>query len=211
MAPVYGAPLAAIAVLAATLAGGCGPDDEVIADATSGDEAAAHDAPLRLAGVAPGPNVREVRGGCVAGPDSCESRGDCEAAPIDCGGPDDRFRITAHWASSDDVDLYVTDRLGDTLSFLRPTSLTGGRMIMAEGRSCLPGSELGQEAASWTGGEVALGSYVVTVQHFGSCMSGLGAVDVDVTMSAGGRHLATYRVEVAPQDRLDVLTLDVAE
>lgn len=199
-------------VIALSLAAGCHHDDEHDEDTTSGDEAEqGSTAPLHLAGVVPGPFVTAVQGGCTSGPDACAGAVECVAAPVDCGGDSDRIRITAHWSSSDDVDLYVTDRLGDTLSFMRPTNLTGGRMILAEGRTCLPSNTLGEEAATFTGPHVTLGRYVVVLQHFGSCMSGLGQVDVDITLSAGGRYLGAYRVSIAPQDRSEVLNLDVAE
>lgn len=193
------------------LAAACGSDDDLTSD-TSGDEVAAEDlTPFRILRASPGPFVRPVRGGCTVGEDSCERRGDCEAVPVDCGPSTDRLRITAHWATSDDVDLYVTDKNGDTLSFLRPTTYSGGEMLRSPGRTCVPSREVGEEIATYSGPAVLDGAYRVVLQHFGSCMSGLGTVDVDVTLSAGGRHLQSFRATLAPRDRIEVLSLDVGE
>jgi len=200
--------IAAITVL--TL-GACGDDDEVTAETSGDEEEQENVGPLQLLSANVGPFVREIRGGCTEGEDSCESRGDCEAAPVDCGEEPERLRITAHWATSDDVDLYVTDRNGDTLSFLRPRGMSGGRMIVPPGRTCLPDRMIGDEIAAYTGGDVLIGAYRVVLQHFGSCMSGSGTVDVDLTISAAGRHLRSFRATLAPRDRIEVLTLDVGE
>lgn len=197
-------------VVLALVGSACGSDDE-LTEGTSGDEAAAVDvAPFQLARAIPGPYVRTIRGGCTTGPDSCDARGDCEAAPVDCGPETDRLRITAHWATSDDVDLYVTDKNGDTLSFLRPTTYSGGSMLRLPGRTCVPSRDVGEEIATYSGPDALDGAYRVVLQHFGSCMSGLGTVDVDVTVSAGARHLQSFRATLAPRDRIEVLVLQVA-
>ena len=131
--------------------------------------------------------------------------------PVDCGDAEERMRITARWSSSDDVDLYVTDRAGDTLSFLRPDGFSGGRWIVSPGRSCLPQTRDGTEIAAYTGPNVLTGVYSVVLEHFGSCMSGLGTVDVDLTVSAAGRHLASYRATLAPHDRIEVLSMNTTD
>lgn len=186
----------------------CGDADEPENTVTVGDELAAEVVlPLRVAGVDVGPFVEEIRGGCTSGPDACDVRGDCVAAAVDCGPEDERLRVTARWSSSDDVDLAIVEPRGDTLSFLRPTGLSGGRMILDPGRSCVPDRPAPPEIATWTGREAAVGDYTVVLTHFGSCMSGLGTTDVDVTLSAGGRHVATYRVSLAPTERSEALVL----
>lgn len=198
-------------LLCALLLSACGADEAETAT-TSGDESESRVyPPLRIVDAHPGPYVRTVRGGCTSGPDSCESRGDCEALPVDCGPADERMRISAIWSSSDDLDLYVSDRAGDTLSFLRPNGFSGGMRIVPPGRSCLPQTQTGSEVAAYTGPNVLTGVYTITLEHFGSCMSGLGTVDVDVTVSAGGRHLASYRATLAPHDRIEILSMDTAE
>lgn len=187
---------------------GCGSSDEAAVDATSGGEQASFTlAALRITGVDIGPLVQEIRGGCIEGADSCETRGDCEAAPVDCGPSDERLRITAKWSSSDDVDLTVVEPGGDSLSFLRPVGASGGRMILPSGRTCVPGNPSGTEIATWSGPETAVGVYTVQLHHFGSCMSGRGTIDVDVTLSAAGRHLGSYRVSLAPTERSEALSV----
>lgn len=190
------------------LCAGCGSTDEVdVASTSGGEQASAALGALDVTDVVTGPFVQEIQGGCTAGEDACSVRGNCEAAPVDCGPADERLRVTAVWSSSDDVDLSVVEPNGDTLGFLRPVGASGGRMILPSGRSCVPGNSSGLEIATWTGPDVGIGDYVVVLHHFGGCMSGRGTIDVDLTLSAGGHHLGSYRVSLAPTERSYSLTV----
>lgn len=194
--------------LLALFALGCGRTGGAEADATSGAEQAEVTlGALDVTDVQTGPFVREIRGGCTQGEDACSVRGDCEAAPVDCGPPDERLRITAVWSSSDDIDLSIVEPSLDELGFLRPTGASGGRMILPAGRTCVPGATSGLEIATFIGPLVQTGIYRVELRHFGSCMSGRGTVDVDLTLSAGGHHLGSYRVSLAPTERSEALTV----
>lgn len=188
---------------------GCA-DDVVIEDDSSGAEEELTRAPFHLSGATPLLGSRIVRGGCTDGPDACTTRGDCEAVPVHCD-PSDRMRISLRWSSSDDIDLYVEDPRGDVLSFLATSSPAGGRFEQPAGRSCLPGRTGGEETIAYEGPRVATGTYRVMLHHYGSCMSGLGTVDVDITLSAGDRHLATYRATIAPTQRDAFVLFEMAE
>ena len=128
-----------------------------------------------------------------------------------CGVSAGRLQITAFWTSGADIDLYVVDPRGETLSFQRPTSVGGGELERAsrgrcEGRAVEAASI---ESVRWPERTVpSPGTYEVYLHYWGECLSGAGAAEVIVSVSAG-RPVGSWSIGLVPNDRTRVLTFEI--
>ena len=134
-------------------------------------------------------------GACIAAStDDCNGRDDDCDGQIDegCGWGSGPIQITLAWDSGADLDLYVTDPSGFTISYLDRTSATGGVLDHDARGACIPGGAA-IENVHWASGTPPSGEYRVDIHYWGDC--GVAAsTPARVSVSVGGHVLGTYDI-----------------
>ncbi|MFZ1866260.1 MAG: hypothetical protein WAU39_18715 [Polyangiales bacterium] len=132
---------------------------------------------------------------------------DCDGVIDDgCGYGTGLMQVTASWNTGSDIDLYVTGPLGDTLSFERPSTPSGGRVDHAGRGDCVPDMPNPRvENVRWVGERPAPGIYEVEIHYWGECITGGGPTDVTVSVAVGRRIAGQYRHSLLPGERIRIL------
>jgi tRNA (guanosine-2'-O-)-methyltransferase len=132
---------------------------------------------------------------------------DCDGVIDDgCGYGSGFMQVTASWDTGADVDLYVTGPLGDTLSFQRPSTPSGGRVDHAGRGDCggsMPNPQI--ENVRWVDERPAGGIYEVEVHHWGECITGGGPTNVTVSVAVGRQIAGQYEHSLLPGERIRIL------
>lgn len=81
-----------------------------------------------------------------------------------------RILIELTWDSSDDLDVSVEEPDGNVVSFRKPNSPNGGRLILDQNVARCGEDPDGREQVRWgRDGNPKKGSYEVTIKHFNNC------------------------------------------
>ncbi len=81
-------------------------------------------------------------------------------------------QVTLRWNTIDDLDLFVTDPAGDTVSYVAPFIPSGGQLDVDANAACgEPLSRTPVENIFWPTGESPAGDFVVSVNIFARCRS----------------------------------------
>jgi len=108
------------------------------------------------------------------------------------------------WLQLEPDIQYVIEPGGTEISFLHPTSATGGRLDLDSGSNCSAGIA-NAENIFWPPGAAPPGEYRVTVRDFEQCDR--GAIDFSVRIE-NGAQVDTYRNTFA--DRAAGTVIEVA-
>jgi hypothetical protein len=92
-------------------------------------------------------------------------------------------KITLTFPPQHDLDLHVFEPGGFELSYLQPSSPSGGRLDLDSGSNCIP-SVASAENVFWPSGSAPVGEYRVVVHEFEQCEA--GAIDFAVRVENGG-------------------------
>lgn len=132
---------------------------------------------------------------------------DCDGVIDDgCGYGTGLMQVTASWDTGADIDLYVTGPLGDTVSFQRPATPSGGRMDHSGRGDCAPGMPNPRiENIHWVGKRPIDGIYEVEVHYWGECITGGGPTNVTVSVAVGRRIAGQYRQSLLPGERIRIV------
>jgi hypothetical protein len=116
------------------------------------------------------------------------------------------LQVTLSWATTDDLDLSVTEPGGGTVSLSGGTA-SGGNLDQDANRGCSGGTSP-LETASWPDGAAPPGSYSVSVNYYAACGDG-APVTFTVTATSGGAVVAsvTETVTVGEQKVVATFTL----
>jgi len=79
------------------------------------------------------------------------------------------IQVTLRWATTDDLDLSVTDPGGEIVSFFTPTIGSGGQLDVDANAGCLEQDSTPIENIFWPPAQAPQGNYVVTVNLFQAC------------------------------------------
>jgi tRNA (guanosine-2'-O-)-methyltransferase len=162
----------------------------------------------------PGPLATPIEVACdEAARELCNAiDDDCNGVIDDgCGYEGGSIQVTLAWNSGADVDLYVTDPDGETLSYQRGRVPSGGVVDQAGRGNCAPEAPHPRiESAHW-GARALPGRYAIYVHYWGECVSNAGPATVFVSVAVGGRTLGAFDVSLAPNDREPVVEFDVAQ
>lgn len=105
-------------------------------------------------------------------------------------------QVTLRWGTADDLDLEVTDPLGETIAFTSPSSSSGGQLDVDAHAGCEGGGP-GVENIFWPAGRAPPGEYVVSVVFFAPCNGG-GSASFSVTVNVGGQTRDTIGGTLSP-------------
>lgn len=94
-------------------------------------------------------------------------------------------QVTLRWGSTDDLDLAVSDPVGETISYTSPSSSSGGQLDVDAHAGCAGGP--GVENVFWPEGRAPPGEYVVAVTYFSTCDGGSASASFTVTVNVDGR------------------------
>lgn len=95
------------------------------------------------------------------------------------------IQVTLRWATSDDLDLSVTDPNGEVVSFFTPRVGSGGQLDVDANAGCLEQSSTPIENVFWPATQAPTGNYTVTVNLFQPCTDG-SPVSFTVTLLVQG-------------------------
>ena len=183
---------------------------------TSGDEVVEFDPtgkPPELSYIEAGPGTEGFSFDCDAGlEETCNATDDDCDGVIDegCGYGGGSIQITIGWDTGSDIDLYVLDPLGDTLSFQRPTSPGGGRVDHSGRGDCEAAMANPQiENARWVNRSPPPGEYEVALRYWGECITGGGPTVVVVSVAVNRKVRGQFRYELVPNERATILRFRV--
>lgn len=153
----------------------------------------------------PPAGVTVIQQSCVPGAvEQCNGLDDnCDGA-IDegCGWESGQIQITLAWQTGADIDLYVTDPYGETLSYQHTQSGSGGILDHDARGACVGGSDT-IENVYWTQPQPPRGQYQVELHYWGSC-GVAGPTPATVSISVGGRVIGVYNVTLYENQRIPV-------
>ena len=202
----------AFALLAA-----CGgrQDDALTTVPDSSDEGAAPEAPVELA--AP-PTVAE---GATSVPAACadDAAEACNALDDDCDGAIDEgcgyetgpVQITVAWNSDADLDLYVVDPRGETVSFQRREGASGARMDRVARGACAEddGAPVSRVENVYWSQRPPPGAYRVELHYLFECDTEAGPTTATVSVAVGGRTVGAYNLTLTPTGREAVVRFEL--
>lgn len=164
--------------------------------------------PPRLVSIVPRPTAVEIPRDCA---NPVEER--CNAIDDDCDGVIDEgcgygsglIQVTASWDTGSDIDLYVNGPLGDTLSFQRLSTPTGGRVDHSGRGDCTDMPNPRIENVRWVDQRPMAGIYEVEIHYWGECITGGGPTEVTVSVAVGREVAGQYRHSLLPGERIRIL------
>lgn len=134
--------------------------------------------------------------------DNCDGRID-----EGCGWQSGAIQITLAWQTGADIDLYVTDPSGFTISYQDRQSPTGGVLDHDARGACVRGSDT-IENVYWSTPTPPRGQYMIELHYWGDC-GVAGVTPAQVSISVGGRVVGVYNVTLSPGQRLPVAMLPI--
>lgn len=94
-------------------------------------------------------------------------------------------QVTLIWASTNDLDLWVTDPMGETIYYQHDTSASGGVLDVDANAGCHSVTTQPVENIFWPSGSAPHGKYVVEVQYYMQCESP-APIDYQVSLLVDG-------------------------
>jgi hypothetical protein len=126
----------------------------------------------------------------------------------DCGYGTGTMQITMGWNTKADMDLFVTDPRGETISNQHRRSAAGGEIDQESRGSCRADQKVNQVENARFAGVPLKGKYTVAAQYWGECGEG-GTTTVSITLAFGGKVVGIYNRPLEPGDKPTVFTFNV--
>lgn len=148
---------------------------------------------LPLFGLNEQPAAAQERQGCFMVDDTgllidlsniCPTPRQIEVAGTPTLGTGD-IQVTLRWATTDDLDLAVTDPSGQTVAFFNPSVGSGGQLDVDANAGCGSPSQTPIENIFWPPSEAPQGEYSIEVNLFSRCGGG-GPIPFSLTLLVQG-------------------------
>ena len=154
-----------------------------------------------------GAGVTMVENYCTAGAaETCNGLDDNCNGVIDegCGYNTGNIQITLAWATGADLDMYVTDPTGFTISYQNTQSPSGGHLDHdARGACVRQQSDATVENVYWNTMSPPSGQYQVEVHYWGDC-NVASTTQATLSIAVGGQIIGAYQVVLNPRERQPV-------
>ncbi len=151
-----------------------------------------------------GPAITAIQQSCSPNaPEACNGLDDNCNGVIDegCGFATGNIQITLAWGTGADLDLYVTDPHGYTISYSRTRSPSGGHLDHDARGACVHshgGATI--ENVYWETPRPPPGTYVVEVHNYSGCRVS-DVTQGTLSIAVGGQVLGAYNVVLRPGER----------
>jgi hypothetical protein len=97
------------------------------------------------------------------------------------------IQVTLRWASSDDLDLAVTDPAGQTVYYANPAIASGGQLDVDANAGCGEADTTPIENIFWPTGQAPQGQFTASVNLFARCSGGAqGPVSFEIRLLVQG-------------------------
>lgn len=144
-------------------------------------------------------------------PEVCNGLDDNCNGVIDegCGYQTGNIQITLAWNTGADLDMYVTDPYGQTISYQNRQSSSGG-MLDHDARGACNAAQANNtiENVFWDSPQPPSGQYQVEVHYWGDC-GAAGATQATLSIAIGGQIVGAYNVMLQPRDRQAVAYFEI--
>ncbi|HEY9630738.1 MAG TPA: hypothetical protein V6C84_25865 [Coleofasciculaceae cyanobacterium] len=95
------------------------------------------------------------------------------------------IQVTLRWATTDDLDLAVTDPSGDTASFFNPNLASNGQLDVDANANCVSTTPTPIENIFWPPSQAPQGNYSIAVNLYARCQ-GSDPVSFTITLLVQG-------------------------
>ena len=157
--------------------------------------------------------VQVIEASCQQGAaEQCNGLDDNCNGQIDegCGYSSGAVQITLAWNSGADLDLYVTDPMGSTLSYSNTQVQSGGFLDQDARGMCRPQQPNNTiENVYWNSPNPPRGGYGVEVHYWGDCNSGAGPTTATLSIAVGGQLWRALQYTLAPTQRVQVASFQI--
>lgn len=127
-----------------------------------------------------------------------------------CGYSSGNIQVTLAWNTGADIDLYVTDPAGETISYSHRQSASGGNLDHDARGNCRSDQDNNTiENVYWNSPNPPSGTYQVALHYWGECNSNAGPTTTTLSISVGGRIIGAYNYTLAPNQRVTVATFNI--
>lgn len=96
------------------------------------------------------------------------------------------IQVTLRWATTDDLDLAVTDPSGDTVAYYNPAIASGGQLDVDANAGCAEQNSSPIENIFWPPAQAPQGSYTVTVNLYTACQTATDTIPFTLTLLVQG-------------------------
>lgn len=128
-----------------------------------------------------------------------------------CGYQSGNIQITLAWNTGADLDMYVTDPNGETISYSETTSSSGGVLDQDARGACNPNQPNNNiENVFWQQDNPPQGVYSVEVNYWdGGCSTQNGTTQLTLSVAVGGQVIGAYNYTINPSQRIQVISFQI--
>lgn len=144
-------------------------------------------------------------------PEVCNGLDDNCNGVIDegCGYQSGNIQITLAWGTGADLDMYVTDPHGHTISYQNRQSPSGGVLDHDARGACNRGQPNNTiENVYWNSPRPPSGQYRIEVHYWGDC-GAAGVTQATLSIAVGGQVIGAYNVVLRPRERQPVALFNI--
>ena len=159
--------------------------------------------------------VTVIETSCVQGAqEQCNGLDDNCNGQIDegCGYSSGNIQITLGWNTQADLDMYVMDPAGETISYQHKRSASGGHLDQDARGACNPNQANNAiENVYWDQANPPSGVYRVQVKYWdgSSCSTNAGPTQLTLSIAVGGRIVGAYNYMINPSQSVDIASFQI--
>lgn len=96
------------------------------------------------------------------------------------------IQVTLRWATTDDLDLYVTDPAGQVVFYGNPSIASGGQLDVDANAGCGESNQTPIENIFWPPSQAPTGAYKIEVNLYSRCNPGNNPIPFEVRLLVRG-------------------------
>ena len=116
------------------------------------------------------------------------------------------IQITLWWQTGADIDMYVTDPTGETISYSHRNASSGGELDRDARGACTNNETT--ENVYWNTPNPPSGAYRVEAHYYSECNSA-GPTPIVMSISVGGAIVGAYQYTLRPSERTTMATFNI--